>query len=251
MPIGLKDRDHRRRLRIDAARDLFAAAVLALAAAGLLVGVLGLSSAYPLRVIALFSLAVSAAVIWVTPGHPFDSFGPANRVTAIRAVLAALLAALAGEVTDSRTALLAIGLSVPALVLDGVDGRLARRSAMSSEFGARFDMEIDAAMVLVLATLAWRHGKAGPWLLLAGMLRYLFLAAPLALPWMRVPLPPSRRRQTVCVVLLIGLVVLLLPVIVPPLSVVLAMTLLALVGASFFTDTLWLARHAARSSADG
>ena len=46
--------------------------------------------------------------------------------------------------------------------LDGVDGWLARRRGMSSAFGARFDMEIDALLVQVLAILVWRYGKAAP-----------------------------------------------------------------------------------------
>ena len=43
--------------------------------------------------------------------------------------------------------------------LDGVDGWLARRSGIASAFGARFDMEIDALLILVLAVLAWRSAR--------------------------------------------------------------------------------------------
>ena len=43
--------------------------------------------------------------------------------------------------------------------------RLARAPHRRSRarFGARFDMEIDALLILALSILAWRHGKAGAW----------------------------------------------------------------------------------------
>jgi phosphatidylglycerophosphate synthase len=36
-------------------------------------------------------------------------------------------------------------LSTAVLMLDGVDGRVARRTGSQTGFGARFDMELDAA----------------------------------------------------------------------------------------------------------
>ena len=49
------------------------------------------------------------------------------------------------------------------------------RSNEASSFGARFDMETDALLILVLAALVWQHGKAGPWILAAGLMRYAFV----------------------------------------------------------------------------
>ena len=48
---------------------------------------------------------------------------------------------------------------------------------MTSAFGARFDMEVDALLIQVLAVLAWQWDKAGPWVLMSGLLRYVFVAA--------------------------------------------------------------------------
>ena len=42
-------------------------------------------------------------------------------------------------------------LSSVALALDGVDGQVARRTRTVSALGARFDMEVDAFLVLVLS----------------------------------------------------------------------------------------------------
>jgi phosphatidylglycerophosphate synthase len=39
------------------------------------------------------------------------------------------------------------------LALDGLDGWLARRFGLASAYGARFDMEVDGFLILVLALL--------------------------------------------------------------------------------------------------
>jgi phosphatidylglycerophosphate synthase len=160
-----------------------------------------------------------------------------------RAAIVSLVAALAGERRDASVAGLAVAASVVAIVLDGVDGRLARRTGMASPFGARFDMEIDALLILALSILAWQHDKAGAWVILAGLLRYGFVAATLVRPWMARSLPPSRRRQLICVVQMVALVVTLAPPIAPPYSAAIAALALALLSWSFFLDIAWLAQQ--------
>jgi phosphatidylglycerophosphate synthase len=125
-------------------------------------------------------------------------------------------------------------------MLDGVDGWLARRTRMSSRFGARFDMEIDALLILALAILVWQHGKAGMWVTLSGLLRYGFLAAGWIVPKMNRPLPDSRRRQTVCVVQIAGLLVALEPFVMPAASELIAVAALLALVYSFAVDTVWL-----------
>jgi phosphatidylglycerophosphate synthase len=133
-------------------------------------------------------------------------------------------------------------LTLVAVALDGVDGWLARRTGMSSGFGARYDMETDALLILVLAVLAWRQEKAGAWIVLAGALRYLFVAAGFLWAWMTAPLPPSQRRKVVCVVQVAGLGVVVSPLLAAPLSVVVAAATLAALTWSFAVDVLWLRR---------
>jgi hypothetical protein len=109
----------------------------------------------------------------------------------------------------------------------------------------RFDMETDAALILVLAVLAWRYGKAGPWIILAGLLRYIFVAAGWVLPWMRGPLAPTLRGRLICVVQIVTLIAAIAPSVQPPASAALAAVGLAALCYSFAVDTLWLSRHAA------
>jgi phosphatidylglycerophosphate synthase len=108
--------------------------------------------------------------------------GPANRVTLVRSFLVAGVAVLSVVDVDGRVPVL-VTLASVALVLDGVDGWVARRTGTVSAFGARFDMEVDAFLILVLSLYVARD--AGWWVLLIGAARYLFVAAGWALPWLR------------------------------------------------------------------
>jgi phosphatidylglycerophosphate synthase len=198
---------------------------------------------HAIRAVALYGSVMALAVRQLPRHHPFPRFGAANQVTTMRAALVCFVASLLGEEASPAALIVAAGLSTLATLLDGVDGWLARRSGMSSAFGARFDMETDALLVLVLSLLVWHADKAGAWVILAGLLRYLFIAAGRALAWMRRPLPPSRRRQTVCVVQIAGLVVALLPQVTPPPSVWIAGGTLAVLLWSFALDTFWLWSH--------
>ena len=135
-----------------------------------------------------------------------------------------------------------VAIAIVAVVLDGVDGWIARRTGSSSAFGERFDMETDAALILALAILAWRYGKAGPWILGAGLLRYLFVASGWLWPWMARPLAPTLRGRLICVVQIAALIIALAPIIVPPASTAVAALGLIALSYSFLVDTLRLAR---------
>jgi phosphatidylglycerophosphate synthase len=192
------------------------------------------------RAAAFFFALMLLAIRYIPEHHPFAIFGPANQVTTFRAALVSIVASLVGGPDSAAVAVTAVVLAIVVAALDGVDGWLARRSALSSAFGARFDMETDALLILVLSLLAWHHGKAGAWVLLSGLLRYLFLLAGGLGVWMRRPLCPSRRRQTVCVVQVVALIVVMLPIVHPPLSIWIAGAALAALAYSFTVDTRWL-----------
>jgi phosphatidylglycerophosphate synthase len=165
----------------------------------------------------------------------------ADQITGFRAVLVVVLIAMSSRPATINVAWMIVAIAIVAVVLDGVDGWVARRTGTASPFGMRFDMETDAALILVLAILTWRNGKAGPWILGAGLLRYLFVAAGWVWPWMAGPLTPTRRGRLICVVQITVLIVALAPIIVPPASTAIAATGLAALCYSFLVDTLRLA----------
>ncbi len=206
--------------------------------------VLPLGPAFPLKAAGYCVAIAGIAASRIRPAnHPFARLGAANQVTAARAVFVAIIAATIGESADIIVAESTAAAAVAVTVMDGIDGWLARRTGMSSAFGARFDMEVDAFLILVLSILAWQDGKAGPWVVLSGALRYMFVAAGWVWPWMERPLEPSLRRQTVCVVQVVALIVVLEPFVVPPFSNAIAALALAILVGSFVVDTNWLVSH--------
>jgi len=125
-----------------------------------------------------------------------DGLGPADWVTLTRATLACGVAALTADSFGRPTPVpTLVALTVVALVLDAVDGWVARRTGTASRLGARFDMEVDAFLILVLSVYVAR--STGGWVLAIGGARYGFVAAGLVLPWMRGSLPPRYWRKVV------------------------------------------------------
>lgn len=171
------------------------------------------------------------------------AFGPANYVTLIRAMLVALVAALIGLPATPEMLWWVVGLTALMGALDGLDGWLARRTRMASGFGARFDMETDAALILVLSILVWQHEKAGAWVLLCGLMRYAFVAAGWLLPWLARPLQSTLRGKTVAVGQLVGLSVALAPIVPSPLSAAAAALTLTALAWSFAIDIMRLSRQ--------
>jgi phosphatidylglycerophosphate synthase len=168
------------------------------------------------------------------------ALGAANAVTLTRAVLVGAVAALAaGTLAGGRLPIGAVvALTGPALLLDAVDGQVARRSGTTSDVGARFDMEVDAFLILVLSVVL--VGPVGGWTLAIGAIRYAFVAAAAVLPWLAAPLPPRFSRKAVAAgqgVVLAVAVSDLLPAAVTAACVGLA--LVALVW-SFGRDVRWL-----------
>jgi len=176
---------------------------------------------------------------------PTSTLGAANDVTLVRGGLVAVLIGFIGESHSGWTPFL---LAATVLTLDGVDGWLARKLDNCSDFGARFDMETDAFSLLAFAVLAWQSGNAGPWILLAGLMRYAFVAAIKAFPELAAPLPPSFRRKAAFVIVAMTLISCLAPVVNPPLSIGLALAGLLTLTVSFVIDTTYLARAARQTS---
>jgi phosphatidylglycerophosphate synthase len=228
---------------------LSAAATEAVVLAGVTIAAMVVRAAFDLtdwyvvKAVAAFALAAILILSRIERHHPFERFGPANQITTVRAGLVALAAGAVGEATVDGVAACAAGAALLVTCLDGVDGFAARRSRMAGAFGARFDLETDAALIQVLALLVWQYGKAGPWVIASGLLRYLFVAAGWVWPWMRRPLPASFRGKLICVVQIAALTIALLPQTEPAVSVWIAGAGLIALSYSFVVDTLWLWRR--------
>jgi phosphatidylglycerophosphate synthase len=166
--------------------------------------------------------------------------GAANRVTLTRMILVGGVTALVADGDQARLTLV-VALTVAALVLDGVDGYVARRTRTVSELGARFDMEVDAFLILVLSLLG--AASLGPWVLAIGAMRYVFVAAGWGMPWLREPLPPSFARKTIAAVQGISLVVAASGIVPRPIAALVTAAALILLIWSFGRDIRWLWQH--------
>jgi phosphatidylglycerophosphate synthase len=198
------------------------------------------------------SFPLKAAVIPIVLGvllwphlaeHAQPTLGPANAVTLLRAVVAGVLAAFLGERVAVDVPWLLVGLASLWFMMDWVDGRVARATGHASAFGARLDMELDALTLMALSALAWQLDRAGGWVLLSGAMRYLYVAATWAIPFMNRPLFPTMRRAWVCGIQVTCLIAALAPWPVPYLSDTIALFGLAALIVSFGIDTVWLVQN--------
>lgn len=144
-----------------------------LANAGAVLGAAGLSvwleQVWPLVAVGagmLGLLVLIARTNWTPEGR----FGRANGLTALRL---GLLCALPFLPADAPS--LSIGAGLAILVADGIDGWMARRYDLSSEFGEFFDKETDALFLLLLCAVAVFRTALPAAALLLGLLRYVFV----------------------------------------------------------------------------
>ncbi len=169
------------------------------------------------------------------------SIHPADWVTLTRAVL---IAGVAGMVADSFirpvsiTALVA--LSVVALVLDAVDGQVARRTGTATPLGARIDGEVDAFLILLLSIAVSQ--TYGAWVLVIGAARYAFLLAGWLIPWLAAPLPARYWRKVVAAVQGIVLTVAASGQLDRLVGMIAVTGALLLLAESFGRDVIWLYR---------
>ena len=188
-----------------------------------------------------------AALILIFWQH--GPLGWANRVTLLRGALIAVVAAGLWVPLSPLGHWQWLGVALVALLLDGVDGWVARRTHSQTAFGARFDMELDALLIMLLCLGLLLKTPVGPWVLLIGAMRYAFVAAGWRYPWLQGMLFESLRRKAVCVWQIAALLLALTSWTTEVATQLLALSALVLLIYSFSVDTLWLYQQRHRLSA--
>ena len=149
-----------------------------------------------------FALLIAGARHAWTPG---GTFGLANGITALR--LAATLTLL----LISGTWVIKLPLALAILALDGLDGWVARKCSLNSPFGEYFDKEVDAFFTLTLCLILFRDQHLQSWIMLPGVLRYLFVL------YLKAARPPRNKETAtrfgkfIGVLVLVTLMLCLLP----------------------------------------
>ncbi len=129
--------------------------------------------------------------------------GWANGVTLARLVGTSWIAALTCTWlvvgVDGAGVVALVAIAVCCLALDGVDGKVARARGEASAFGARFDLETDAAMIMILCVAVVAQGSVGWWVLAIGLARYGYWLCSLRIAALNLPVAPSLLRKLVAV----------------------------------------------------
>ena len=172
-----------------------------------------------------------------------DTLGRANLVTLTRAVLVGGVTALVvnGFAGGRVPVPLLVVIATVALILDGVDGQVARRTNTVTAMGARFDIEVDTFLLLVLS--AHVAPALGLWVLAIGTMRYAWVAASWPLPWLGAQLPTRYSAKAVAVLQAIALILASSGLIPATSSVGLLAVALGLLVWSFGHDAIWLWRR--------
>jgi phosphatidylglycerophosphate synthase len=188
--------------------------------------------------------AVTALLVSARMRSDEPAIHPADWVTLTRAIL---IAGVAGLVADSFSAPVSIPALVTlagvALVLDAVDGQVARRTGTATPLGARFDGETDAFLILLLSIAVARD--YGGWVLAIGAVRYALLLAGWLIPWLAAPLPPRYWRKVVAAVQGIVLTVAASGLLDRLTGIIAVAAALVLLAESFGRDVIWLYRTGA------
>ena len=210
---------------------------------GVLAATIGLDASGWLAGVAC-GVGLAALLARALTRHSQSRLGPADRVTLARAVLACGIAALTVDSFGRQApAAILVALSTGALVLDGVDGRVARRTDTTSAFGARFDMEVDAFLIMVLSVYVAR--ESGWWVLAIGLARYVFVAAGWVRPWLRGPLPPRPWARVAAAIVGVVLTVAVAGILPDALTTAMLLVALGLLVESFGRSVwgLWVSGH--------
>ncbi len=125
-----------------------------------------------LRIVVLVAFISFAILIYITRPHWTlkQQFGYGNSITLTRLLGFLILTFFYKEIDLS---VLFIG-GLLFLIGDGIDGWIAHRFQENSEFGEYLDKETDALFVHLLCLIIIGRGLMGSWVIIIGLLRYLF-----------------------------------------------------------------------------
>jgi phosphatidylglycerophosphate synthase len=169
---------------------------------------------------------------------------PADWVTLTRAVLIAGVAGLVAASFGRPVSITAlVTLSTVALILDAVDGQVARQTGTATSLGGRLDGEVDALLILLLSIAVSQD--YGSWVLVIGAARYALLLAGWLIPWLAAPLPPRYWRKVVAAVQGIVLTVAASGLLDRLTGIIAVAAALLLLAESFGRDVIWLYRTGA------
>ncbi|MCB0704666.1 MAG: CDP-alcohol phosphatidyltransferase family protein [Saprospiraceae bacterium] len=136
-------------------------------------------------ILAFAAVAFISQIIWIFPAgaalsfsllfyNARKSFAPSILLSGANLVTGIRLAGVCSLFLPGLSQEMLFGIGLVIVLLDGLDGFLARKMGQESEFGAYLDAETDALLVAALSFLLVLQGMFGWWILIPGFLRYLY-----------------------------------------------------------------------------
>lgn len=122
-----------------------------------------------IAMVSFFYYVTSHRDLWITY-QPFGGY--ANWVTSFRLGVLISLGFIYQSLPNQYLTVLLLLI----VVLDVVDGYLARKMNQQSDFGLYFDMETDAFFVALVTMFLYLKGLMPSWILIVGFMRYLNVA---------------------------------------------------------------------------
>jgi phosphatidylglycerophosphate synthase len=169
----------------------------------------------------------------------------ADIVTGVRVLLCVVL--FAAHALEARAAWWKVAVAISIIVLDAVDGALARRQG-ATERGAVFDMESDAFYLVTMCGIATLYLGVHPIVFIVGALRPLYVCIWAVLQLFIAPRSPNRkgsqRGRIIHLLLVIALIADLSPPFPLDVKTAIAAVAAALICYSYAVD-IWATRAAA------
>ncbi len=140
----------------------------------------GFASYFNAASLLVIFFSTSFTLLWAYNWRTLANFkyfaGGANWITFSRFCIISLVMVMAQQLPLWVTATLV----AVAVLLDVADGIYAKLTQQTSDFGAMFDMEVDAFFVLAMGFYFYNLEGFGLWVLFPGLLRYLYRLAVMA-----------------------------------------------------------------------
>ena len=128
-------------------------------------------SYWPVIAVAFLSVILLWTSQWYTISNIKPAGGYANLLTLLRYILQLLIFGFSNIWPLWSLGLLFV---IPVL-LDGMDGYLARRLNHVTKFGALFDAETDSLFIMFAGIILYQRHIVGAWLLPAAYMRYFYV----------------------------------------------------------------------------
>jgi phosphatidylglycerophosphate synthase len=157
---------------------------------------------WPVVAVAFLSVILLWTTQWYTISNLKPAGGYANLLTLLRYILILMIVAF-----SHVWPLWSLGLlfAIPVL-LDGIDGYLARKLNHASKFGALFDLETDSLFMALTGMILYQRHIVGAWLLPAAYLRYFYVLVIAILRLNRIQEKRTQFGPFIAFVMFIGLI---------------------------------------------